>query len=95
MVNIKLLIWDEWNVAHIARHKVTQEEVEEVCASNPVMQTGKKGRLLAYGLTKSGKTITVVLDQEPEDGVYYPVTARSTAKKERKIYKQEKEKEKK
>lgn len=93
MVNIKQLIWDEWNIAHIARHQVIPKEVEEVCSSDPVIQTGKKGRLLVYGLTHSGRMVTVVLDPEPEEGIYYPVTARPTAKKEGEIYRQEKEAE--
>lgn len=91
MVDIHELIWDEWNIAHIARHQVIPKEVEEVCSSDPVIQTGKKGRLLVYGLTYAGRMVTVVLDPEPEEGMYYPVTARPTAKKERKIYEQEKE----
>lgn len=35
--------------------------------------------------------VTVVLDPKPEEEVYYPVTARPTSKKEREIYRQEKE----
>lgn len=88
---IKRLVWDETNVTHIAKHGVSPEEAEEVCQSEPVVQIGKKGRLLVYGLTKLGRMVTVVLDSEPEEGVYYPVTARPTSKKEREIYRKEKE----
>jgi hypothetical protein len=31
MIFIRRLVWDSWNVAHIARHEVTPDEVEEVC----------------------------------------------------------------
>ncbi len=31
MIVIRRLIWDSWNVAYIARHEVTSDEVEEVC----------------------------------------------------------------
>jgi hypothetical protein len=31
MIFIRRLIWDAWNVAHIARHAVVPEEVEQVC----------------------------------------------------------------
>jgi hypothetical protein len=31
MIVISRLIWDSWNVAHIARHEVVPDEVEEVC----------------------------------------------------------------
>lgn len=34
--------------------------------------------------------ITVIIDPEPEKGVYYVVTARPSSKRERKIYKDRK-----
>lgn len=90
MLSILHLIWDSWNVAHIARHKVTPDEAEEVCQSNPLVQEGKKGRLLIIGFTKMRRILTVILDREGE-GIYYPVTARPSSKREKKIYKDEKE----
>ncbi len=89
MLNIRRLIWDPWNVAHIARHHVTPEEVEEVCQGDPVVQEGKKGRALVFGPTQAGRMLTVVLDAEDE-GVYYPVTARPASRRERGIYAKEK-----
>lgn len=86
---IKRLIWEEWNIAHIARHNVKPEEVDQACHGKTVVQTGKKGRVLVYGLTQLDRMITVVLDAEPEEGVYYPVTARTSSKKERTIYRKE------
>lgn len=88
MLSILRLIWDSWNIAHIARHGVTQDEVEEVCHNNPLVQIGKKGRLLIIGLSQDGKMLTVILDEEHR-GVYYPVTARAASKKERKLYNSE------
>ena len=87
MISVRRLIWDPWNVAHIARHEVTAEEVEEVCHGEPVVQVGKKGRSLVFGPTLSGRMLTVVLDPESsEEEVYYPVTARPTSRRERAIY---------
>ncbi len=43
MLAVRRLIWGPGNVAHIARHAVTPEEVEEVCHGAPVVQVGKKG----------------------------------------------------
>lgn len=85
MLNVLRLIWDSWNIAHIARHNVTPEEVEEVCHTDPVAQKGKKGRLLVFGPTKNGRMLVVILDPE-EEGVYYPVTAYKASKKLIKIY---------
>lgn len=92
MIDIKRLIWDDWNVAHIARHQIVPDEAETVCHSNPLVQQGKKGRVAVTGLTHKGRMITVILDPEPESevGVYYVVTAHPTNRKYRRIYYQEK-----
>lgn len=44
MLVVRRLVWDPWNVAHIACHEVTPEEVEEVCHGEPVVQEGKHRR---------------------------------------------------
>ena len=92
MLSVLRLIWDSWNVSHIARHKVTQDEVEEVCHNDPLVQEGKKNCLLVIGITKDKKVLSIILDYEDGKGVYYPVTARAESKKERKLYKQEDDK---
>ncbi len=87
MLVIRRLVWDPWNVAHIARHGVTPEEVEEVCHGEPVVQVGKKGRSLVFGPTLSSRMLTVVLDSESlPRGMYYPVTARPCSRREQAIY---------
>lgn len=92
MVFIKRLIWDEWNIAHIARHDVTPDEVEEVCHYSPVFRDSYKGRKLVIGPTKLGRMVTVALDPEPDmEDVYYPVTAHPASRKERRRYKEVKE----
>lgn len=83
---IKKLIWDAWNIEHISRHNVIPEEVEETCQNSPVVQQGKKDRLLIIGSTKKSRILTIILDAEEVEGEFYPVTAHSASKKERKIY---------
>jgi uncharacterized DUF497 family protein len=73
-------------VAHIARHQVTKEEVEAVCHSDFIVFDGTKGRLILIGPTKTSRVLAVILDPEPETGVYYPVTARPADRKERQRY---------
>lgn len=90
VLNVKKLAWDAWNIAHVARHNVTPEEVEQVCHIDPVVQEGKKGRMLIFGPTKNGRMLTVILDPEGEKDVYYPVTAYKASKKLIKIYLDEK-----
>jgi hypothetical protein len=87
MIQIRRLHWDEWNVAHLARHHVTPEEAEEVCHGSFILLHGKKGRAVIVGPTRRGRLLAVVLDPEPEEeDVYYPVTARPAARKERRLY---------
>lgn len=71
MLYIRRLIWDQWNVAHIARHQVTLGKVEQVCLGNPVDLQSYKGRVVLIGPTKSDRMLAVVLDPEGE-GVYCP-----------------------
>lgn len=87
---IRKLIWDGWNISHIARHEVTQVEVEEVCHNNPIVEQGKKDRLLIIGFSLNKRMLTIILDPEDQKGAYYPVTARSASRSERKIYENEK-----
>ena len=87
---IKRLIWDEWNIAHIARHAVTPEEVEQVALGDVLVQKGKKGRTALIGPTESGRILRVIIDPD-EKGIYYPVTAHTASKKDKELYKQEKE----
>lgn len=89
MLSIRRLIWDPWNVGHIARHKVTPEEVEEACHGDPLVQQGKVGRTVLIGPTAAGRMIEVVLDPEG-GGVYYVVTAHPASRKDRALYRREK-----
>ncbi|MBI3330420.1 MAG: BrnT family toxin [Nitrospinae bacterium] len=86
MLTINRLIWDTWNVAHIARHHVTPEEVEEVCHGQPVTSRTYKGRLRVVGPTRRRRLLAVILAPTQDEGVYYPVTARPADRKERRIY---------
>ena len=58
---IRRLIWDTWNVAHIARHEVTPDEVEEVCHGNFVARQTYRGRLILIRPTHSGRLLALVV----------------------------------
>ena len=47
MIVIRRLIWDSWNITHIARHDVTPDEVEDVCHGEYMASQSYKGRMLA------------------------------------------------
>jgi hypothetical protein len=51
MIDIARLIWDDGNVAHIARHNVTPQEVEEACHDKPIKRAGYKKRIIFIGVT--------------------------------------------
>ena len=89
-MRIKGLIWDNINIAHIGLHGITKKDVEEVCLREFAVKEAKEGRLMIVGTNNSEKFIAVIIDPEPEEGVYYPVTARTADKKEQKIYQEEK-----
>lgn len=94
MLFVRRLIWDVWNVAHIARHNVIPEEVEEACGSVPVVLKTYADRLLVVGPTAAGRMLSVVLDPEGRtNGVYYVVTARPASRKERRIYEEHQERD--
>jgi uncharacterized protein len=90
MIEIIRLVWDAWNIAHIARHQVTPNEVEELCQSDCLVLDGHSGRIIVVGLTQANRLLAAVLDPEEEAGVYYPVTARTADRKERRLYQVEK-----
>jgi uncharacterized DUF497 family protein len=87
MVNVRRLVWDPGNVAHIARHGLSPDQVEEVCQGTPIVRQAYDGRLMVIGPTRHGRMLAIVLDPEPsETGVYYPVMARAASRKERRAY---------
>lgn len=87
---VKQLVWDEWNVEHIARHGVIPREAEEVCQNNKyIVRESYKDRLMLIGPTSTERILIVVVAPKPE-GVHYVVTARPADRKERRLYQLEK-----
>jgi uncharacterized DUF497 family protein len=89
MVTVNRLVWDSFNVPHVARHKVTPEEVEEVCQGDAVDLQSYRGRIILIGPSRAGRMLAVVLDPRGH-GVYCPVTARPASRKERRYYHEQK-----
>lgn len=54
-IAVEQLVWDEGNVAHIARHQVTPEKDEEVVWSDSLASSTYAGRLRLIGLTRAGR----------------------------------------
>jgi len=87
---VEELLWDDWNVEHIAQHDVTPDEVEKSLADeHAIYLKAKHGRIMVLG--KAGnRLITTVLSEQGSEGVFYVITARDMAKKERAFYRAEK-----
>lgn len=83
------LIWDQWNISHIARHGATPEEVEELATNDPIVSEAYGGRLRLIGKVAAGRVPTVIVAPK-ETGGYYVVTARPASCPERRFYEQQK-----
>lgn len=81
MIIVNGLIWDDWNKAHIAQHKILPEEVEEACHGKYKVVESFRKRLLLIGKTKKGRLLAIVLSPEDRNlqrygnGIYYPISA--------------------
>lgn len=90
-MRITEIVWSESDIAHIARHGVTPEEVEETVSANPVWRRGRThqatGRtsLIALGQTGTGRYLFIVLSPR-ELGRARCVTAMDMDEKARRFY---------
>lgn len=89
---IKRLLWNEWNVKHIAKHAVIPEEVEEICSNSYSYSSddARHGRFIITGITSKGRILAVIIEPTEQEDIYYPVSARDASRKERKAYQERK-----
>ena len=80
---VKKLVWDEWNLKHIQKHHVTTKEAK-IAASNIVAHKRTKNSRYAVFCRVGGRILTMII-KRGKQSVYYLVTARDAAKKERRI----------
>ncbi|MBI4460534.1 MAG: BrnT family toxin [Acidobacteria bacterium] len=88
-MRIREFIWSPDRIAHVARHGVEPDEVEEVCFGQALVQRARSyGRNPVYyvlGQTSSGRHLFCVVIQFPR-GRGLPVTARPMTRKEKERY---------
>lgn len=78
--------WTEQSEAHIARHAVTPDDIEQLINTRPRYTTaGREGTMLVYGTTTAGRHLLIVLADAP-DGRNYVVTARDMDATERRLF---------
>lgn len=86
-MKIRQIVWDEDTAAHIARHGVDTQEVEDACFnSNPLVLKTRLNRYIALGQTVSGRHLTVIFEYLGQ-GRAKVITARAMAEPERRLYK--------
>ena len=76
-----------------SRATTSPEDVEEMCHRDPIIDETYGGRIRVIGPTTSGNLLTAILAPQTEPGVYYVVTARPAARKERRLYRERKDEE--
>jgi uncharacterized protein len=89
-VVITQLHWDDWNLAHIARHGVVPEEVEQSLKDEMALfLKARQGRVMVLGRA-GARLIATVLNEQETEGLFYVITARDMSKKERAYYRTQK-----
>lgn len=84
-MKVAVLVWDRYNLEHIARHWVQKEEVEEVLERYHQIRKVWNGRYCIRGQTVSGRHLMVFLDTLGQ-GQAYVVTAREMTEQEKKRF---------
>jgi len=86
MFSIRRVIVTPAQEEHIgSKHRVTSEEVEEVCFSQPLVIRGRDGSYAVYGQTNAGRYLIVFLYPKGQ-GVFSLATAREMESRERQRY---------
>ena len=85
MLWIRGFVWDDENMAHIARHGVWPGEVEEMLVGDPFVLRGADDRYLAYGQTEHDRWLFAVYVRRP-GGRVRVLTARDMTEREQRLY---------
>jgi uncharacterized DUF497 family protein len=90
-MRIDEFVWPQDRIEHIERHGVTPEEVERACFGHALVQRARsEGENPVYyvlGETDAGRHLFCVVIRLP-DGKGFPITARPMTDKEKRRYRQ-------
>ncbi|WP_290624661.1 BrnT family toxin [Archaeoglobus sp. UBA230] len=84
MVKKYSLIWDEWNLNHIAKHGVSKREVEEAVNDERAYIKKHRKRVMVVG-SAWGRILVVILEKI-ERNDYYVISARDATNSEKRLY---------
>jgi uncharacterized DUF497 family protein len=83
---VREIHWTERAEAHIMRHNVTPDEVEQVINTRPrLTMNGRDDTTFVLGTTSAGRYLAVVL-AAADDGRQYVVTSRDMTSNERRVF---------
>jgi uncharacterized DUF497 family protein len=85
MTRVSRLRWTPNNTAHVLRHDVRTNEVEEVIRGDDESERGHSGRIVLIGPTSADRMLAVIVEPEGS-GTFLVVTARPASRKERRRY---------
>lgn len=80
-IEIRSIIWDDWNRQHIRKHSVKPREVLQVLSNKFVIKNSYRHRLMIKGKTNTNRKLNLILTPQDIDGkpfsagVYYLITA--------------------
>lgn len=75
MRKIRFYIDSETSLPHIYKHKVTEEEVENVLSRPGEDRLGREGTRVAIGQTQAGRYLRVIYVPDPESGNIFVIAA--------------------
>jgi hypothetical protein len=84
-VRVTQFDWDDDNIDHIAEHRVSPEEAEEVFSGRWKNRKTRGGLYTAFGQTSAGRYLLVVFAYKGQ-GLARVITARDMTDRERKFY---------
>jgi hypothetical protein len=82
---IRNLVWDDANEWHLAGHHIPAREVQELLDVNEWVidrHPSYPDQVRAIGHSRSGRWLTVVLEQTPWPGTWRPVTGWESTREE-------------
>jgi len=91
MMQIREFVWPEDRIDHIGRHGVTPEEVEEACFGQALVfrakSEGKNPVYYVLGQTLAGRYLFCAIIRFPA-GKAYPITSRPMTAREKRRYRE-------
>ena len=84
-MNLDWFLWDDRTIAHVARHGLRPEEVDETLENDYRTLTTRNGFYMLLGRSAAGRYISIIFDLLG-DGKAWVITARDMTQTEKRRY---------